>query len=166
MQAIDLSQELQTLINRVDEASSDAISFLRTEEGWDRYGMQRPNIENDYLDLASQVEKAICDREEKIAHLKEQLAELLSEKAPDPTTPPPMTAETCHRIFLTPLEVSSIKVHFPDVWKILEGGYLAPYVDKLGAWELWNCKTAENWNTVMTAVQTMIDDGRLPDADA
>ncbi|QBP06423.1 hypothetical protein [Stenotrophomonas phage YB07] len=166
MQAIDLSQELQTLINRVDEASDDAIKFLRSDDGWDMYGIYRDKYVDQYLDLASQVEKVICDREEKIAQLQTQIAELLSENAPDPTKVPPMTAETCHRIFLTPLEVSSIKVHFPDVWKILEGGYLAPYVDKLGAWELWNCKTAENWNTVMSAIQTMIDDGRLPDADA
>ncbi|QFR57980.1 hypothetical protein CPT_Moby_255 [Stenotrophomonas phage Moby] len=166
MHPIDLSQELQTMINLIEDAKDDAIKFLLSDDGWDMYGIYRDKYADQYRGLASQVEKAICDREDKIAQLQEQIAELLSERAPDPTKIPPMTVETCHRIFLTPLEVSSIKVHFPDVWKILEGGYLAPYVDKLGAWELWNCKTAENWNTVMSAVQTMIDDGRLPDADA
>lgn len=164
MQAIDLSQELQTMIDLIDDVKNDAISFLRSDAGWDSYGIYRDKYEDRYLGLASQVEKAICDREEKIAQLQAQIAELLSENAPDPTTVPPLTAETCHRIFLRPCEPPAIKEHFPDVWKILEGNYLQPYVDRHEvAWELWNCKNAENWDTVLEAIQTMMDDGRLPE---
>lgn len=166
MQAIDLSQELQTLINLIDDAKDDAISFLASDDGWDRYGIYRDKYADQYRGMVEQVEKAICDREEKIAELQAHIAELTkpAEVAePDPTAVPPLTPETCHRIFLRPCEPAAIKVHFPEVWKILEGCYLQPYVDRHEvAWELWNCKTNENWNRVMTTITEMIDDGRLP----
>lgn len=166
MHPIDLSQELQTMIDLIDDVKNDAISFLRSDAGWDSYGIYRDKYEDRYLGLASQVEKAFFDQEEKIAQLQAQIEDLTKTAESAPSTIPSMTAETCHRIFMRPIEPPMIMHHYPDVWELLKGGYLQSCVYRDGvAWEIWNCKTAETWNKVADAINEMIDDGRLPQVD-